>query len=230
MHTGKEAYMFRKVVNVLACLALVGVSLSAAVAQEAETKTAVTAKEEAKKVSERPQVMMKTSKGDMVIELFPEKAPITVENFLHYVKDGFFDGTIFHRVMPGFVIQGGGFTAKMEKKKTHEPIKNEADNGLKNKRGTLSMARTRAIHSATSQFFINLQDNVGLDHQGAANFGYAVFGRLAKGLDVMDEIAKAPTGNAVDATGMTHNDVPKEPITIVKAYVVETAEEAEKTD
>lgn len=159
----------------------------------------------------RMSVIMTTSHGDIVIELDAEKAPITVENFLRYVDEGFFDGTIFHRVIPGFMIQGGGLTENLREKKGHAPIKNEADNGLKNLRGTLAMARTANIHSATSQFFINLADNAFLDH-GARDFGYAVFGQVVGGMDVVDAIAAVQTGNR----GM-HQDVPVESVLIVKA-------------
>lgn len=147
---------------------------------------------EAKK-GDRPLVVFSMPEGDITIELFPEKAPITVKNFLDYVDSGFYDGTIFHRVIPGFVIQGGGFTSDMQQKSTQAPIKNEADNGLKNARGTLSMARTSDINSATSQFFVNLKDNANLDHTGPGNFGYAVFGRVIDGMDVVDKIAAVPT-------------------------------------
>ena len=132
-------------------------------------------------------VVFSTTLGEVTIELYPEKAPITVENFLAYVDAGFYDGTVFHRVVPGFVIQGGGFTESMEQKSTRPPIKNEADNGLKNERGTLSMARTRDVNSGTSQFFINLIDNAFLDH-GTRDFGYAVFARVVVGMDVIDKI------------------------------------------
>ena len=141
-----------------------------------------------------PSVVLSTTLGDITIELFPDKAPVTVENFLAYVDAGFFDKSIFHRVIPGFVLQGGGFTEKMEQKKTRSPIKNEAENGLKNNRGTLSMARTSDINSATSQFFINLKDNSSLDH-GTRDFGYAVFAKVTAGMDVVDKIAAVPTGN-----------------------------------
>ena len=156
-------------------------------------------------------VVFSTTFGEFTIELYPEEAPITVENFLAYVDAGFYDGTIFHRVIPEFVIQGGGFTDTMEQKPTRPSIKNEADNGLTNRRGTLSMARTRDIHSATSQFFINLQDNVVLDH-GVRDFGYAVFGKVVKGTDVIDKIAAVRTGNR----GM-HQDVPVEPVVVQSA-------------
>ena len=141
-----------------------------------------------------PTVVFATTLGEITIELYPDKASVTVENFLAYVNAGFFDKTIFHRVIPGFVLQGGGFTEDMKQKTTRPPIKNEAENGLKNKRGTLSMARTSDINSATSQFFINLKDNSSLDH-GTRDFGYAVFAKVTAGMDVVDKIAVVPTGN-----------------------------------
>jgi len=156
-------------------------------------------------------IIFSTSMGEVKLELFPEAAPVTVANFIQYVEEGFFDGTIFHRVIPGFVIQGGGFTADMKQKKTRAPIKNEAANGLKNERGTLSMARTQAVDSATSQFFVNLVDNAFLDH-GTRDFGYAVFAKVAEGMGVIDRIASVATGNA----GM-HQDVPLEPVVILSA-------------
>src|SRR6202008_2308025 len=133
-------------------------------------------------------VKFETSHGNFTIELFPREAPITVENFLRYVDDGHFDGTGFHRIVPGFVSQGGGLTADFANKKTRTPIANEAKNGLKNTRGSLSMARTSDINSATSQFFVNLKDNAFLDH-GPRDYGYAVFGRVTEGMDVIDKIA-----------------------------------------
>ena len=138
-------------------------------------------------------IRFETSLGDFTIELFEKEAPESVANFTRYLDDEFFDGTIFHRIVPGFVIQGGGFTEDMTQKKTKPPVKNEADNGLKNKRGTLSMARTNDINSATSQFFVNLKDNDFLDHS-RANFGYAVFARVTDGMDVVDKIAAVETG------------------------------------
>ena len=153
-------------------------------------------------------VRFETSHGSFTIELFPKEAPVTVENFLKYVDDGFFDGTIFHRIVPGFVIQGGGFTEDMTQKKTKPPIKNEADNGLKNKRGTLSMARTNDINSATSQFFVNLKDNDFLDHS-RGNFGYAVFAKVTEGMDVVDKIAAVETGRKKG-----FDDVPVEAVTM----------------
>jgi peptidyl-prolyl cis-trans isomerase A (cyclophilin A) len=160
-------------------------------------------------------VKLETSHGDITLELFTEEAPITVANFLQYVDDGYFDGTVFHRIIPNFVIQGGGFTMEMEQKETREKIKNEADNGLKNERGTLSMARTSEVDSATSQFFVSLRDNTSLDHN-ESNFGYAVFARVAEGMDVVDEIAKVET-----TTVGHHNDVPVEPVVVNKATRLE---------
>lgn len=163
-----------------------------------------------------PVVLMQTNKGNITIELDAENAPISAENFLNYVRDGFYGGTIFHRVIPGFMIQGGGFTADMKQKPTKGEIKNEADNGLKNLRGTLAMARTQVVDSATCQFFINLTDNDFLDYKGPAphTYGYAVFGKVTEGLEIVDEIAKVATGNL----GM-HQDVPKEPVIIESATV-----------
>ncbi|MCK4378864.1 MAG: peptidyl-prolyl cis-trans isomerase [Deltaproteobacteria bacterium] len=161
--------------------------------------------------AQNPQVIFSTTKGKLTIELYANKAPISVKNFLAYVDSGFYDGVIFHRVIPGFVIQGGGFTAEMAKKDTKAPIKNEADNGLKNLRGTLSLARTQVVDSATTQFFINLQDNAALDHR-ADNFGYAVFGKVVEGMDVVDTIAGVPTSNHGH-----YRNVPTIPVIIKKA-------------
>jgi cyclophilin family peptidyl-prolyl cis-trans isomerase len=147
-----------------------------------------------------------TTLGDFTVEFFEKEAPISVANFLKYVDDGFFDGTIFHRIVPGFVIQGGGFTEDMSQKRTNPAIKNEADNGLKNSRGSLSMARTNDINSATSQFFVNLKDNDFLDHS-RGNFGYAVFARVTEGMDVIDKIAAVDTGRRKG-----FDDVPVEPV------------------
>jgi peptidyl-prolyl cis-trans isomerase A (cyclophilin A)/peptidyl-prolyl cis-trans isomerase B (cyclophilin B) len=159
-----------------------------------------------------PKVLMKTTKGDIVIELFPQKAPITVKNFLSYVDEGFYDGTIFHRVIKGFMIQGGGYTTELHRKSTKPPIKNEATNGLSNKRGTIAMARTMDINSATAQFFINLVDNTFLDHRDNTpeGYGYCVFGRVIQGMDVVDAIAEVKT---MTRRGM--RDVPRETIEII---------------
>ncbi|HEX8988073.1 MAG TPA: peptidylprolyl isomerase [Rhodocyclaceae bacterium] len=142
-----------------------------------------------------PTVEMKTSMGPIVIELYPDKAPKTVANFLQYVKDGFYNGTVFHRVIDGFMIQGGGFTTAMKEKDTRPPIENEAKNGLKNETGTIAMARTSNPNSATAQFFINLVDNRGLDYPRPDGYGYAVFGKVVQGLDVVQKIGRVPTGN-----------------------------------
>lgn len=160
-----------------------------------------------------PRVTLDTSKGKIVIELYPDKAPKSTANFLDYVKSHQYDGTIFHRVIPGFMVQGGGFTAGMQQKPTKDPIVNESSNGLSNERGTLAMARTSDPNSATAQFFINLVDNRNLDgHPGAA--GYAVFGKVVEGMTVVDKIASVPT-----KTSGPFSDVPSEPITILKATV-----------
>jgi cyclophilin family peptidyl-prolyl cis-trans isomerase len=155
-------------------------------------------------------ITIKTNHGDIKVDLFDDKAPITCENFRQYIADGFFNDTIFHRVIPNFMIQGGGMEADMSQKATRAPIKNEADNGVSNRRGTLAMARTMDINSATAQFFINLRDNDFLDH-GTRDFGYAVFGEVVDGMDVVDAIAAVPTGNKGG-----HQDVPVETVTIVE--------------
>jgi len=153
-------------------------------------------------------ITIATSEGDIVVELFEETAPISCANFRQYAADGFFDDTIFHRVIPNFMIQCGGMTADMTQKKTREPIKNEAANGERNLRGTLAMARTSVVDSATSQFFINLRDNAFLDH-GDRDYGYAVFGRVTEGMDVVDAIAGVATTSRAG-----HQDVPVEPVVI----------------
>ena len=160
-------------------------------------------------------IKIKTTSGDIEIKLYEEEAPISSENFKSYVKDGFFEGTIFHRVIPNFMVQGGGMTENMESKSTNAPIKNEANNGKKNLRGTLAMARTMEIDSATSQFFINLVDNSFLDH-GDRDFGYAVFGEVTDGMDIVDEIASSATGSK-----MGHQDVPIESITITEVSFID---------
>ncbi len=158
-------------------------------------------------------ITIKTNHGDIKVELFDEKAPITCENFRQYITDGFFDGTIFHRVIPNFMIQGGGFDENMSQKQTRAPIKNEADNGESNRRGTLAMARTMDVNSATAQFFINLKDNDFLDH-GTRDFGYAVFGEVTDGMSVVDAIAGVATGNSGG-----HQDVPVDNVTIVEVTI-----------
>ena len=161
---------------------------------------------------------IETTKGTITLSLNEEKAPITVKNFVQYAKDGHYDGTIFHRVIDGFMIQGGGFTKDMNQKKTREPIRNEAMNGLKNRRGTIAMARTMIVDSATSQFFINLVDNTFLDFQSPTpqGFGYAVFGEVTDGMTVVDAIAKVKTGFAGP-----HQNVPEEAVVIKKVTITE---------
>ncbi len=163
-------------------------------------------------------VRMKTNHGDIVLELYPDKAPETVANFLEYARSGFYDGTIFHRVIPGFMIQGGGFEPGMKQKPTRDPIRNEADNGLRNEAGTIAMARTPDPHSATAQFFINAKDNDFLDFTAPTpqGYGYCVFGRVIEGMDVVHEIEKVPT-----TTRNGHRDVPVEDVVIEKVIVEE---------
>ena len=170
------------------------------------------------KMSEtQSKVKLTTSMGDIVIQLNSEKAPISAKNFLTYVKEGFYNGTIFHRVIPGFMAQGGGFDKDFNQKSVHDPIKNEADNGLKNTRGTLAMARTNVPDSATAQFFINYKDSSFLDFTSAtpSGWGYAVFGEVIEGMDVVDAMEKVATGN-----NGGHQDVPKENIVIEKAEII----------
>ncbi|MDH5393175.1 MAG: peptidylprolyl isomerase [Gammaproteobacteria bacterium] len=169
-------------------------------------------------MSENTKVKIETTMGDIVIELYPEKAPITVENFLAYVKDDFFSETIFHRVIPNFMVQGGGMLEDLSQKTTRDAIKIEADNGLSNDRGTLAMARTMIPDSATAQFFINLKDNSFLNHTAPTDqgWGYCVFGKVLEGMDVVDNIATVPT-----TTKAGHGDVPVDSIVINKASVID---------
>ncbi len=165
-----------------------------------------------------PKVKLTTSLGDITIQLNDEKAPISSANFLTYVKEGFYNGTIFHRVIKDFMAQGGGFDTDFKQKDVHAPIENEADNGLKNKRGTIAMARTNVPNSATAQFFINYKDSSFLDHTGknASGWGYAVFGEVIEGMDIVDKMATEPTGSKNG-----HQDVPKTNIVIEKAEIIE---------
>ncbi len=175
----------------------------------------------AQMVQAGPEVRLETSHGAIVVELFDEQAPRTVENFLGYVRDGFYEGTIFHRVIPGFMAQAGGFTADFQQKPTRAAVINEADNGLANHRGTIAMARTADPDSATSQFFINLVDNDFLNRRdsSAAGAGYTVFGEVAEGMDTLDRIASMPTGPA----GPLRQDVPRETVLIESATLLDTA-------
>ena len=162
-----------------------------------------------------PTVEMQTSMGTIVVELDSEKAPKTVQNFLQYARDGYYTDTIFHRVIDGFMIQGGGFTRGMEQKPTSKSVENEGKNGLKNVRGTIAMARTSDPHSATSQFFINHKDNAMLDYPSRDGWGYAVFGKVVQGMDVVDKIAKVPTGNRA-----MYQNVPVEPVVILSVKII----------
>jgi len=206
--------MLRFLIAVLA-LALAG----PAVAEEAKPAPKAEAKPADAKPAENPRVLIKTSMGDITVELFQKEAPVSTRNFLTYVDKKFYDGTIFHRVINGFMIQGGGFDKNLRQKGTLDPIENEATNGLKNKRGTLAMARTMDPHSATSQFFINVVDNPSLDFVSPADgrtWGYAVFGRVVDGMDVVDAIKAVPTGMK---NGMA--DVPVTPVEIISATRIE---------
>jgi peptidyl-prolyl cis-trans isomerase B (cyclophilin B) len=166
-----------------------------------------------------PQVEVRTNMGAFVLELYPENAPATVENFLQYVKDGHYNGTIFHRVIADFMIQGGGFTQNFEAKQTRAPVKNEAGNGLRNEAGTLAMARTRDPHSATAQFFINVVDNASLDFRSPTpeGYGYTVFGKVIKGMEVVDRIGKVPTG----PVHPPHANVPLKTVLIERMRVID---------
>jgi len=196
------SYLIRSIATLLMLC-----SSAFSLAEQAETAANTSAADNAAP----PQVVMQTSMGTLVITLFPEKAPVTVANFLAYVDDGFYDNSIFHRVIPGFVIQGGGFEASMRQKQTNAPIINESGNGLANRRGTLSMARTPNPDSATTQFFINLENNASLN----ASFnkpGYAVFAEVTEGLPIVDMISRVRTG-----TVQQHRDVPLDPVLILSA-------------
>ncbi len=189
--------------HLIACAALASTALSALAAN--------------------PMVEMKTSQGEIVVEVFADKAPKSAENFVQYVKDGFYDGTVFHRVIDGFMIQGGGFDAEMKQKSTRAPIENEAKNGLRNEPGTLAMARTADPHSASAQFFINLVPNTFLDYPSRDGWGYAVFGKVVKGMEVVEKIGKVQTANR----GF-HQNVPVEAVVIESARVLETVKPAKK--
>ncbi len=187
-------------------------------AAKAATKTPAKAAEKpaAEVPAGPPKVLVKTSMGDITLELYPDKAPKSVENFLAYVKSGFYDGTVFHRVIEGFMIQGGGFTKDLRQKPTKPAIPIESKNGLSNLRGTLAMARTQDPNSATAQFFINTVDNARLDYASDASPGYAVFGKVISGLDVVDKIKVTPTG----AQGPFRSDVPVTPVVIEKVTLL----------
>ena len=194
----------------LGCFAF---NVSAAETPKAAAKPPVT-----EAISAAPRVMFETSLGNIVVELDPKAAPKTVENFLQYVRDKHYDGTIFHRVIPGFMAQGGGFDVAYTQKPTRAPVENEAANGLKNTRGTIAMARTGAPHSASSQFFINTVDNAFLDYKAPTpqGYGYTVFGKVVEGMDVVEKIEKTPTGSG----GPFRSDVPREVVLIKQARIL----------
>ena len=192
------------------------ISLTAFAGAESQPESDSATAKEAGKASDPVQIVISTSKGDITLELYPDKAPKTVENFLMYADEGFYEGTIFHRVINGFMIQGGGFDADYQKKEVREPVENEAENGLKNMRGTIAMARTADPHSATAQFFINHKNNSALDYPARDGWGYCVFGKVTGGMDIVDKIAKTSTGS----NKFFRRDVPKETIQIKKVTVV----------
>ncbi len=199
----------------LSCLALafpLAVAAQSSTDDEAANTTAPTTQ-----IEENPTVILHTNFGIIELELFADKAPKSVENFIAYAQAGHYDNTLFHRVIPNFMIQGGGFDLDFQQKPTNEPVVNEADNGLSNTRGTLAMARTMSPHSATAQFFINVQDNTFLDHQGTYSgqaWGYAVFGQVTQGMDVVDTIRQVPTGRKAG-----HQDVPVDPVIIERVEI-----------
>lgn len=203
-------------------VALVLTTTAAACAESQETQAEAEPKGEGTMQGAQlkgPQVLLETSMGNILLGFYPDQAPLTVENFLAYVEDGYYDGLVFHRVIPDFMIQAGGHEADLVMRESERaPIRNESDNGLKNERGTVAMARTGAPHSASSQFFINLVDNSFLNYgaQGPDQWGYAVFGKVVEGMNVVDAIAAVPTGSA---GGM--QDVPREPVTILSATIVQ---------
>ena len=204
--------MFKRLLCLAALLAPIAFASAQTPAKAADT------------AAPNPKVLLHTSQGDITIELNAAKAPKSVDNFVQYVKEGFYDGTIFHRVIPKFMAQGGGWTKDMQRKRTRAPIRNEANNGLSNLRGTVAMARTNDPHSAAAEFFVNLVDNKRLDYvpdpNGGANpvsWGYAVFGKVVSGMDVVDKIAAIETGPA----GPFQSDVPKTQVVIEKASIVE---------
>jgi len=204
----------------LIMILLIGVSMTiSSCKQNVETKNQTTTEKATQTVVNKVIVEMKTNLGMFKIELYPDKAPITVENFLKYVNDKFYDGLVFHRIISTFMVQGGGFdTEGNQKKAAYEPIKNEANNGLSNSRGTIAMARTNIVDSATSQFFINVVDNTFLDHKSTnpAEFGYCVFGKVIEGMDVVDQIKVVKTGKK--SNGMT--DWPVDSVVIEYAKVI----------
>jgi peptidyl-prolyl cis-trans isomerase A (cyclophilin A) len=212
--------MLKHLLCVLALIAPVSFAAAQQAAKPAPKPAKAAAADAAPAVA-NPKVLLHTSQGDITVELYPDKAPKTVDNFLQYVKDGYYDGTIFHRVIPSFMIQGGGWTKDLQRKRPRAPIHNEANNGLSNLRGTLAMARTQDPHSAAAEFFINVVDNKRLDYVGDANgvttWGYCVFGKVVDGMDTVDKIKSSETG----PQGPLPTDVPKIPVVIEKVTLVQ---------
>ena len=204
--------------RIIFIISLLALSLMACNAADKATESNKSMQSHGDKMAVNPKIKIETTLGDITLELDATKAPTSTENFLSYVKDGHYDGTIFHRVIPNFMVQGGGMNPDMSEKESKAPIKNEANNGLKNLRGTVAMARTNDPHSASSQFFINVKDNAFLDHKSEdmQGWGYAVFGKVVDGMDVVDKIEKVETGT----TGF-HQDVPKDAVILNKVTVVE---------
>lgn len=215
--------MFKHLICTLALLVPVAAFAAAPAAKPAAkaAEPAKTADVAPTPAAANPKVLLHTSMGDITLELYPDKAPKTVENFLQYVKDGFYDGTVFHRVINNFMVQGGGWTKDLQRKRTRAPVRNEANNGLSNLRGTVAMARTADPNSAAAEFFVNVVDNKRLDYiadaNGTVSWGYTVFGKVVDGMDVVDKIKAVETG----PQGPFVSDVPKTPIVIEKASVVQ---------
>jgi peptidyl-prolyl cis-trans isomerase A (cyclophilin A)/peptidyl-prolyl cis-trans isomerase B (cyclophilin B) len=215
--------MFKHLICAVALLLPAAAFAAAPAAKPAPAKAPEAAKTEVATPAPEanPKVLLHTSMGDITLELYPDKAPKSVENFLAYVKEGFYDGTVFHRVINNFMIQGGGWTRDLQRKRTHAPIRNEAGNGLSNLRGTIAMARTADPNSAAAEFFINVVDNQRLDNMtgpnGSTVWGYAVFGKVIGGMDVVDKIKAVETG----PQGPFASDVPKTPIVIEKASLAQ---------
>jgi cyclophilin family peptidyl-prolyl cis-trans isomerase len=209
-------YLSFGLIAVLSAFVLTSVGFIAGCSEEEVTQDEQISEETEKMETKTNMVKMETSMGDMVIELNEEAAPVTVKNFLDYIEEGFYDGTIFHRVIPNFMIQGGGFGPDMKGKDAREPIINEASNGLKNERGSIAMARTSHPDSATSQFFINHKANPNLNYRGESNPGYAVFGKVVDGIEVVDKIAAVKT-----TTKGPYRDVPAEPVVIKSVKIVQ---------
>ncbi len=217
MKKSKNRINYRKITLLIILIAACSFAWASIVVADPPKQPIPSATEKKSAQNDLPRVLIKTSAGDIVLELDRKKAPVTVKNFLQYTKEGFYNGTIFHRVIPNFMIQGGGMEPGMKEKKTRSPIRNEANNGLKNRPGTVAMARTSVVDSATGQFFINCKDNSFLNHRDSTprGYGYAVFGKVVGGMDVVRKIEQVPTG-----TNGHHRDVPLKDVVILSARIV----------